>query len=46
MTLQEPFGCEIANMVVMAIWVVDFSSKGYKNGKIFASTYPEEMIEF
>jgi hypothetical protein len=32
----------------MAIWVVEFSSRGYNFRKIFAkeSTYPKEIIEF
>jgi hypothetical protein len=35
-------------MLIKVIWVVEFSSKGDKIGKIFAlkSTYPKEIIEF
>jgi hypothetical protein len=31
---------------ILAVQVFEFSSGGYKIGKIFASTYPKEKIEF
>ena len=42
-------GAKIENVIcIMVIWVVEFSSGGYKIRKIFAynSTYPENIVEF